>query len=219
MNTLSFCITSYYRDIHHLERLFKFLSQQTNAPNEILLYCSGVMGIQVHNNITICNKQIPIRTIIDRKPQLQTVARNKCADLASCDIVSFFDVDDIPHPQKIESILYHIKNYDFLVHSYKRDMSEFIYFDVENMTKTDQIRKNPNPKSTNLQVIPERPITHGHLTVRKNIFSRLRYDENFYFVNTFGQKVCSGEDGKFCQKLVDEGYTGIFLDEPLIIYT
>ena len=219
MKTLSFCITSYYRDINHIERLLKHLSEQTAAPDEILLYCSGIIGIHIQSSVTICNRRVPLRTIIDKTPQLQTVARNTCADMASCDILTFFDIDDIPHPQKIESILYHIKEYDFLVHSYKRDMLDFTRFDVEKIYTTDKIRKNPSPKSTNLQVIPEKAITHGHLTLKKSIFSELRYDENFYFIDSYGQKICSGEDGRFCQRLIDEGYSGIFLDEPLIIYT
>ena len=219
MKKLSFCITSYHKDIHELKRLMALLSQQTVAPYEIIVYCSGVKDLRTTSNITIAGIEVPIKVITDLSPQLQTVARNTCADLCTGDTVSFFDIDDIPHPQKIEAIQHYCTNYDFVVHSYKRDMSNFVLFDTQNIKVTDKIRNNPSPQSTNLQVIPERPITHGHLTVDKKIFKTLRYDENFYFTMPNGEKRCSGEDGRFCQQLITQGFKGIFLDEPLIIYT
>ena len=219
MNKLSFCITSYYKDIHYLQSLLDKLINQKCAPHEIIIYCSGVRGIDIPSSIVINNITVPMRTIIDQSPQLQTVARNICADAAHGNIVTFFDIDDIPHPQKIEATLKYIGDYDFLVHSYKKDKNEFDTIDVDNIKYNDKVRANPNPITTNLQVLPERPIHHGHLTVKKSLFSNIRYDENFYFTNSLGQKFCNGEDGKFCQDLVNSNYKGIFLDEPLIIYT
>ena len=219
MNRLSFCITSYYKDIHYLKSLLDKLVDQTSEPYEIIIYCSGIKGIDIDSSITINNVSVPMRTIIDQKPQLQTVARNICADAAKGDIVTFFDVDDIPHPQKIEATLKYIGDYDFLVHSYKKDRDNFQIIDIDSIKYNNNVRANPNPITTNLQVLPERPIHHGHLTVKKSLFSNIRYDEDFYFTNASGQKFCNGEDGKFCQDLVKNNYKGIFLDEPLIIYT
>ena len=219
MIKLSFCITSYYRDIHYVERVLNALSHQTAAPYEILIYCSGIKDIQISKDITINSKIIPIKTIIDNTPQLQTVARNTCAYHSKGDVVSFFDVDDIPHPQKIEIISAYINNYDFLVHSYKTDNNNFSKIDLQKIKYYTNLYIDKNPKSTNLKVVPDRPIHHGHISLKKNIFNTLTYDDDFYYTKPNGQKFCPGEDGRFCQSLINHNFKGIFIDEPLILYT
>ena len=195
------------------------LKHQTAAPTELIIYCSGIAGIKLEKSLTIKNISVPIKSIVDQSPQLQTVARNTCADHSGGDVITFFDVDDIPHPQKIEVTIKHIQEYDFLLHSYERQGFNFSSIDVENIKCTDNLNIDPNPSSTNIYATPDGHITHGHITVKKKVFNQLRYDEDFYHVNAFGQKFCSGEDGKFCQDLLKHNFKGIFLDQPLIIYT
>ncbi len=219
MKTVSFCITSCYKDIHHLQKLLEEIKKQTIAPNDIIIYCSGIPGIQIQSSLMVNNTEVSIKTIVDKQPQLQTVARNVCARQSKNDIIIFFDVDDIPHPQKIEATMKYIEDYDFLMHSYTQHICNFENIDILNIKHTDDLNIDPNPASTNIYATPDGHITHGHLTVKKHVFDKLEYDENFYHVNSFGQKFCSGEDGKFCQDLIKNNFKGIFLDEPLIIYT
>ena len=173
----------------------------------------------MQSSLTVNNVEVPIKAIVDKQPQLQTVARNVCSRQSKNDIIIFFDVDDIPHPQKIEVTLKYIEDYDFLIHSYSKQICNFQKIDMLNINYTDNLKIDPNPISTNIYATPNGHITHGHLTVKKHVFDKLEYDENFYYVNALGQKFCSGEDGKFCQDLIKNNFKGIFLDEPLIIYT
>lgn len=220
MNQISLCITSYYKDIIYLDRLWPYLESQTICPAEIILYCSGIKSINIPS-ITINKQLIQIKTIIDYEPQLQTVARNVCADHANCDTIIFFDIDDIPHPQKLEATSYHINNYDFLVHSFTKSIikHEMLLADIPNIKTTTNLYIDPNPRSTNIESDIKRPITHGHLAIKKHVLEKVRFDTNLYYVDYNGNKFCSGEDGRFCQDLVRNGYKGIFLDFPLIIYT
>lgn len=221
MKNISLCITAYDKDIHLLSNLLLHLTMQTVAPTEILIYCSGVKNINTVDNIKIQNSIVPIIPIISNTRQLQSKARNVCSDYANTDLLIFFDIDDIPHPQKIEAIKAHILNYDFLVHSYKKqlDTKYFDLFNVHSIATCDNLYIDPNPNSTNIESNIKHPISHGHLAIKKHIFSNITYDENFYYYNSKGEKFCSGEDGKFCQDLIRNGYKGIFLDFPLIIYT
>ena len=221
MSSISLCITSYYKDILYLERLWPYIESQTLCPGEIILYCSGIKYLNTPTTITINKQTIKIKTITDPQQQLQTVARNACADEAKYDTIIFFDIDDIPHPQKLEATSYHIENYDFLVHSFTKHVSkhEILLADIPNIKTTTNLYIDPNPKSTNIESDIKRPITHGHLAIKKHVLEKVRFDTHFYYTDNNGNKFCSGEDGRFCQDLVRNGYKGIFLDFPLIIYT
>jgi glycosyltransferase involved in cell wall biosynthesis len=172
MSAVSLCITSYDKDIHLLSNLLRYLTLQTVAPEEIIIYCSGINNININQYINIQNIKVPIVTVINKSRQLQSTARNTCANYANQELLTYCDVDDIPHPQKIETIKAHMLDYDFLVHSYKKqlDTKYFDLFNVHSIATCDNLYIDPNPNSTNIESNIKQPICHGHLTIKKQIF-------------------------------------------------
>lgn len=199
---ISFCIISYSKDIHLLDRLTDPLLNQSEKPYETILFCSDVVEHSIHSKIP----NIKIITRIDRV--MQSVARNICFEISSGDVLIFFDIDDIPHFQKIEITKHLFNTYhpDFLLHNYSQNLTqEYINKNLVEIRNDLTIDEN----STNLYC-DGLPIHHAHIAVRKNVFKKVRFDESL--------QAYRREDGIFCQDLVRNNFKGIYTSEKLVQY-
>lgn len=201
-NNISLCITSYNKDIHLIHNLLPYIEQQTLLPSEIILFCSGIDG-QIDLKTTL-----PIKFVTQKTRCIQSQARNICSKIANQNIIIFFDIDDYPHPQKIEATYKYISDYDFLVHSYINSANVFETIDLDTVIKYDNL--TIDPQSTNIEC-GQKPIHHAHIAVKKYVFSNVKFNEDILYYRR--------EDGKFCQDLLLAGYKGIFLDYPFVLYT
>ena len=197
----SLCITSYYKDIIYINRLIPYIKNQTLSPDEIILFCSGINKMPDFNYEDL---MIEIYAVPQTLSPAQ--ARNYCISKTSNDLIIFFDIDDFPHPQKVELTIKNIQNHDFLLHSYQINNVKFDYILQANALINLSIDKN----STNI-ICNNRPIHHAHIAVNKKVFDNIKYNENAEFFKK--------EDGKFCQDLIVNGYKGTFLDCPLVSYS
>ena len=105
---ISFCIICYDKDVHFLPRILQELQKQTVSPDEIVVLASGIKDKKQLNDmrLDICSS-VKIHTLEDRA--LPNKARNAVASLAEGDVICLSDVDDIPHPQKIELVKKYFK--------------------------------------------------------------------------------------------------------------
>jgi glycosyltransferase involved in cell wall biosynthesis len=210
--SISLCITSYNKDYSLIYSLLDEFKKQTFPPKEIIFYCSGVDGVNVPNSIFINSNEIPIYTVFSLKRTNQAMARNICSSVASSNYIMFFDVDDIPHPMKLEitsNILNKTTNIDFLLHNYNQmhhrsNSFENIEQDLD-CYPINEIDKN----STNV-ICGDHYIHHAHITVKKSVFEKIKFNESTDYYRR--------EDGKFCQDLVLNGYSGIYYPAKLVNY-
>lgn len=209
----SLCITSFDQDCYLIPSLLEMLAFQSMAPHEIILYVSGVSKLELPKQLMIGSQTIPVYTIYSSKRTMQSIARNICSKIASGDIIIFFDVDDEPHPQKIEitHFLFNTYNVDFVLHSYIsshiRKRPEFSLVDIHLIeTKTNLTLDN---HSTNL-ICDNMPIHHAHIAVKKIVFDTVSFNEEPQFYRK--------EDGKFCQDLLQNHYKGIYCPKSLVRY-
>jgi glycosyltransferase involved in cell wall biosynthesis len=211
--SIALCITCYDLDFYLLDGLLEQFKNQTDTPDEIIISSSGIKNhlLKKYKNVQINNKNVPIKNTNQEQRCVQSVARNAGASMSESDYIMFFDVDDIPHPQKIEFCKHHIQGYDFLLHNYQINNSKFE--NIKSLNIDTYHNFSINSTHTNLIVDNNFAICHGHLTVKSEIFKSLKYQQI-----SFGKKEM-GEDGKFCQDLVRNGYRGIFLNVPLISYS
>jgi len=209
--TIALCITCYNKDYYLTKFLMSYLKQQTVAPNEIIIYCSGIKYTETLEFIIINNKKIDIQTIFSSKLTNQAVARNICSKIANSSYIMFCDVDDIPHPSKIDIIQNIINKYtpDFILHNYNNIFNyNIIKFEQINniiLLPINEIDKN----STNV-ICRDYPIHHAHITVKKSIFNTIQFNETDEYYRK--------EDGKFCQDLVMNNYKGIYCTSKLVNY-
>ena len=101
---ISLCITCWHKDAHFLPNTLKCIKEQTFKPHEIIVVANNIESLNVPD------EDVKSFFIRERKPV--SWSRNMGAKLATGDIVVFFDVDDIPHPQKLEVTNYVFENTD-----------------------------------------------------------------------------------------------------------
>lgn len=202
MPTLTLAITCYDQDYILLDNLLNLISKQTVKPDKIIISSSGLF------NVDILNINIPTILINYTQRHNQAVARNKAITLCDTDLLMFFDVDDVPHPQKIEITkkIFQNNSLDALVHNYNLNLDVF-----ENINLIPQIIdvKEKNPHNTNV-MCGDYPIHHAHITISKNIISSLKFKED----STFYRK----EDGKFCQDIIDLNFKLKYVNLKLVNY-
>jgi hypothetical protein len=125
---LSFCITCWTKDFKFLERIIPLLEVQTSAPDEFLLSASSLTDLQLLDIPSHING-VPLRVVNSTSPLYAGGARNQGGKFASCDLVTFCDIDDLIHPQKIEvtrEAFLRNPTADAFVHNYsKGDIKEF----------------------------------------------------------------------------------------------
>lgn len=226
--TLSFCITCYNKDIHLLDSLIDWMKMQTVHPDEILISCSGLPeGFKYKlNHIYIKNKQVPIHTINSPQIHNQACARNAGASASSCTYITFFDTDDVPHPQKIEITKKYINGYDFLVHNFfeipKKTLREnfkninFRNYKISSIDYCDDL--DLNRSCSNISVMCEKyknpdgsGLHHSHATFKTSIFNNIQFNTKPQF-HRF-------EDGIFLQNVIIHKYPGIHLNASLVAYS
>ena len=211
---LSFCITCYDGDYFLLDKLFSALEKQTQAPDELIVYSSGFDDELYFKteHLEISGKKIDIKYINSLERTIQSIARNICASFASGDIVVFFDIDDIPHFQKIEITkkLFDTNDSDFIVHAYSTTGIEDAPIDLsKSLIKRDLVI---NPLNTNIHSESyESMVHHAHIAVKRKCFEKVKFNESFDFYRK--------EDGKFCQDLLLNNFNGLYIDEKLVFYT
>ena len=208
---ISMCITTYAGDIKLLEPLLHRLEAQTMAPHEVIVYTSGFDGLRLSPSIKMAGQAVPMHSIDSSKRTVQAIARNMCASVAGGDIVMFFDVDDIPHNQKIEATYRIFSDYnpDFFVHNYV-DSDRFdavTPFDLHDIpVRYDLVCSRA---STNITCENYR-IHHAHIAVKKHTMSLVRFREDMKYYRC--------EDGVFCQDLIRAGFSGAYSPLELVHY-
>lgn len=217
--SISLCITCYDGDVGMLPALLTIFQQQTVHPDEIIISASGVSidDIKVPESILINNTEVDIKIVCEKNRHYQSKARNLGAAASSSTYVMFFDVDDIPHNRKIELTKKFIKGHDFLLHSHHRDLRDINRSIVHDSMIETTTRFSLNSGCTNICVYhphfrkrKDLKVHHAHITVKTEIFKQLKFNES----SSYYRK----EDGKFCQDLVSNNYSGIYLKVPLVYY-
>lgn len=204
---ISLCITCYDKDHKYLYELLPLFEQQTVLPDETLVICSGAQHLDIQTSLPIFN------IVYSHKRKNAAWARNHGAKYAIFDYIMFFDVDDIPHHQKIEVTKNFIKDNDFLLHSFieRKDRQSQKQLPIQqNQLITSNSFTLPTKKHlTNIEC-ENYNIHHAHLTVKTDIVRKIGFDES--------RCKARKEDSLFCQELIKQQYKGIFIDYPLVEY-
>ena len=208
--TISFCITCYHKDYYYLSIVLEQIKELTELPDEIVIASSGLSDNQLTHPpcLEINDQKIPIIVVNTPNTQRPGWVRNTGGAVSNMDIVLFFDIDDIIHPQKLQWVRKIFNEYecDMLVHNYNLPPFQpfIMYEQLDRIEKINQVASN----CVNLRTIHNEGITHGHVTIKRSILAHMKYNE--------GKSV--GEDGEFCQQIFHNSYNIYYCYYPLIYY-
>jgi len=172
--TVGVAICCYHGHISALSALFRSIDAQTRRPDQVVVSCSSTSPEDIPYDMGSYSFSLQIVTCREKKNAAQN--RNTAASYLQTDIVTFFDADDLMHPQRIAAIHHGFSMHDayFMVHSFQK----FPFF-------------LPHPSYpylvNQLEVCPygsilvkghDMPIANGHCSVMRWILREFAYPES-----------------------------------------
>lgn len=202
---------SFIRDTPALDRCLTSIENQTRRPDVVAI---SISSTQI-KDIKIANYSFPIRWNITECKQGASKNRNNAAALLDdCDIISFFDTDDEMCNSRLEFIekAFDEHKCDFIVHNYAviKNQNEKPELMLTEFKAFDTLIENPDAWGGVIlsASLPHGALTAGHVSVRKNVFTTVKFNEtNFRY-----------EDGEFLKTVFCKGFKGIYLYTQLSIY-
>ena len=193
------CITCWSEDVHMLNETLSAFRAQTAKPDEIIVVGNNLNDIKVSDT--------SIKTFAELSRRSPSFNRNKGAEIASGDIIIYHDVDDLPHPQKIEFIkkAFIEHNVDAFVHGFTdNNMYPYRYSELE----IERISKIKKDQYLHSDICTDGDLHHGHLSIKKELVSEFKYNEAIFF----------GEDADFIKRVFLAGHHVAYGNHKLINY-
>jgi glycosyltransferase involved in cell wall biosynthesis len=177
---IGIAIPCFIKHIDKLYNLFESINQQTRLPDQVVVSCSSSKPddlSKIYENISHYKFPFIIVAAEERKNAAQN--RNKAASYLNTDVITFFDADDIMHPQRIQAIEYAFYlSVDVLLHS---------FFEGNECDQEFPKITNFNPMLNVLSIARSGCITfnyrnyrihHGQVTVTKAVFDKVKFPED-----------------------------------------
>lgn len=213
-------IPTYNKDLLLVNRCLRSIERQSRKPNLVAISASqcGEEDIKIISQ----TYSFPLKIVHTYNAQNAATNRNKAAnELSGMDIITFVDSDDEMYETRLEYLerAFSENKVDFVLHGYLicKSYEESLLYKKLNMEYTffdNSILPNPTHCGVlvNPICVPDNKdiLTHGHISVRQNIFEEHKYQE--------GSQYVLWEDAEYCRRLTDKGLRGGFLNCKLTKY-
>ena len=183
MKTVGVAIPCYKGHISKIQNVLDSIESQTVKPEMVIISCSSSIPSDIPR---LPMYSFPYQIVLTHVRHNTAQNRNKAANLLNTDLITFIDVDDIMHPQRIE-ILKSIEDADMIVHEFSNTDS-FVFEKYE-------LPIIPNRVST----IKELHIQRAHTTVSYQVFKNIQFNESSDFE--------LNADSDFCERVLQKHKT------------
>jgi hypothetical protein len=170
--TLGIAIPCYKPHARFIPACLDGIEAQTVKPTKVVISCSSTTELPPISR----EYSFPIDILMVAEPQTASQNRNLAARHLDTDLISFFDVDDVMHPRRLEAIHACFEApCDIVLHAYEDGTV------VDTATPSIKIRRNvlqraPSGCAVVADDIPAK-IHHAHSTVRKEIYTKVQFRE------------------------------------------
>ncbi len=200
-------IPCYIGHIEHLQKLLDSIAKQTRLPDKVVVSCSSTAEIP-HD---FHKYDFDLQIICDPSVKNPSQNRNIAARNLDTDIITFFDADDIMHPQRLEFIEQaFMGNADIVLHNYETNQEETPLFESSNISYNclcqcasgciRHINWNSNDR-----------IHHAQVSIKREIFDKVQFDE--------GPSGIGKEDCVFCWSVFAcPNVTNAYIQNKLSLY-
>lgn len=177
MVTIGIAIPCYKRHIPHLRRLFESIQNQSILPTKVVVSCSSCSPADFAEEDFSRTYSFPIQILLHDGRKNAAENRNIAARALDTDILSFFDADDVMHPQRIHAILEAFQNSvtNIVLHNYSVGHQEIKPYDSF-IVRLNVLRRAP----TGCAVVYDNihaGIHHSQVSVRKTVFEKTQFRE------------------------------------------
>lgn len=208
-----------------LKECLDSIEAQTDKPDYVIVMCSSSLPEDIPESYR--SYSFPLEIVTRENVYNQGENRNEGIKRMKTDIVSFFDADDVMHPQRIELIRKYMVNCGILLHGFTTNSPAFetinaprvhhnalirgwtgcVLFDPKQEVK----RYNETGEFDGDYVEWKKPLHHAHVSVRRDLLDFIKFPENSELVRR--------EDSLFCGMIVSMRHIdNVFIEEDLSWY-
>ena len=201
------------------------LEAQTEKPDRVLVVCSQATDEDIPESYRTYT--FPLEFVTREGVYNQSQNRNEGIKRMNTDIVSFFDADDIMHPQRIEFIRRYFPGSDILLHGYKTDSPVFEPISQPIVHHSGLIRGHtgcvvfdPKGAVTRYYATGEfdasytewkKPLHHAQFSIRAEFLEFMKFPED--------PKRIINEDALFCGLVISMSHVkSVFIEDSLSWY-
>ena len=175
--------------IGHIDRLLVLLDsidKQTRLPDKVVVSCSSTVAMPATPTY-----KFELEIVCDPTRKNTAQNRNIAAQrLSDSDIISFFDADDVMHPQRIEFVEQaFLAGACVVLHNYETEQAVFTLYDACNISY-NCLCQCASGCIRHLDWNSNNRIHHSQVSVKREIFEQVKCDER--------EEVVTREDCVFC---------------------
>jgi glycosyltransferase involved in cell wall biosynthesis len=209
-------IPCYKHHIRKLKRLLDSIQDQTRRPDLVVVSCSSTKKCEIYGVVDVNKYSFPLKILTHEERLNAAENRNLAAMMmdADMDYISFFDADDIMHPQRLEAIEYvaELGDYDAILHSFlegEETKVDFVMYS-QFMHSEGELERVPSGCLQSKRD-PSLRIHQSQITIRRDIFKKVQFEEGLAFERR--------EDAVFCGMVVSlPGVRHAYIYNPLSKY-
>lgn len=177
MNTIGIAVPCYIHHFDKLKRMLDSIEKNTMKPHQVVISCSSMNNANV--SLDEDKYSFPIKIIYHNERLNAAQNRNIASSHLNTDIISFFDADDIMHPQRIESIYNAFNTYDckIVLHSYSENREQSFEKYETIHYEYGVLMKAPSGCAI-VKYNWQLPIHHSQVSVSKDIMLKLKFNES-----------------------------------------
>lgn len=167
-------IPCYNKHIPKLLECLASIEAQTRKPDVVAISCSSTLP-EEFPILPQYSFGVVVSTFVERRNASQN--RNTAAKRLDTEIISFFDADDLMHPQRIEALDRTFQEpCDIALHSFFAAEDVHLPYPHYEVFNADRNTLKQGPTGCIISDSPAH-IHHGHVTVRREIFEKYPYRE------------------------------------------
>ena len=205
------CVPSH---IQYLGELFESINNQTVLPKRVILALSETQKDSCNNTANNLRKNLDkrIKLIVNCSANKKNAAANRnrgLDNIKDCEYISYIDADDVMCPSRIEKTVELIKEYnaDACLHSYCNSLDKC---STGNKVLSPEQVKNIEQDNRNHIHLTKIPLTHGHITITKNVIKNIKQNNS----NEYRRM----EDSKFVRDLFKNNFRVVHTEDTLSVY-
>jgi len=208
---LGVCIPCYKDHIKYIQQCLESIENQTRKPDVVSISFSEVTEPPVLSNFSF-----PIEIITTPEKQCQGKNRNTAASKIDVDVLSFFDADDIMHPNRLASIeAAFSQGLDGFLHNHKQCASSQYRISYTNILwEVTMSKVYTDGFSTTKDIICGRVesiyggSTNGHFSCKQSLWKSIKCLEGYGL----------GEDCEYVYQIYQAGYKLGYSPDKLSYY-
>ena len=191
---LGVAVPCYPGHIPHVLTLLDSIETQTSKPDKVVVSCSSTTEKFIKKPYSF-----PLEILLI--PDVRNAAQNRNlagSRLTDMDYITYFDADDVMHPQRIEILrrIFQLTDCDIILHDYSMEQN-FSLLNLDTILyRVNSLVQAPSGCITHKDVqyfYKKEQIHHSQSSIKASLLTRVQYPEEKEF--------CNKEDCVFCYRI------------------